>query len=163
MTTRSTVLFAALGVLASQHLDAGLLDSPPPALLGKASQVTYRLGPVYFQPGLYDTVVVCTNHDATSANVGIELFDEQDEPAGSAVASQVAPETVVTFATSTAPTTGHLIVLVNIPPLEHGKARVVSTTTKLSCAAYHRIHAADGTINEQALALVKRVSNPAQQ
>ncbi len=61
------------------------------------------LGPVYFQPGLYDTVVVCTNHDATSVNVGIELFNERMNPQVPPSQSDVAPESVVTFATSMAP------------------------------------------------------------
>jgi hypothetical protein len=34
---------------------------------------------------------------------------------------------------------------------------VSATTTKLSCAAYHRIRAADGSIHEKALELVKKV------
>ena len=160
MTIRPKFILAALGLIAVSHLQAGLLDSPAPTLAGVASLVAYRLGPVYFQPGLYDTVVTCTNHDAMRIRVGLELFDERDQLAGSALANDVAPEAAVTFATSVTPGRDNVIVVLNVPPLDHGKGRIVATTTKLSCAAYHRIHSADGTINEEALALVKRVSSP---
>jgi len=160
MTIRIKFLLATSMMLFALQLQAGLLNSPPPALAGGASQVAYRLGPIYFSPNLYDTVVTCTNHDAVRVAVGLELFDERDAPAGSAFATDVAPEGIVTFATSNTPGKENLIVLLNVPPLEHGKGRIVATTAKLSCAAYHRIHSADGTIDEQALGFIKRISNP---
>ncbi|MGQ0835029.1 MAG: hypothetical protein ACT4O5_08950 [Gammaproteobacteria bacterium] len=155
---RQTIVFAGLGILLSQYSSAGLIDSPPATLSGVPSQVVYRMGPVYFRSGHSDTVVTCTNHDRTRASVALELFDAEDNPAGALASAEVPSGGSVTFATSTVPRGDNLVVVQDVPPLEHGKARVSATTTKLSCAAYHRFRSEDGSIQEHALAFVKNVS-----
>jgi hypothetical protein len=158
MTMRLTFAVAGFGALMSQTCWAGLLDSPPPTLSGTPSRVVYRLAPVYFRPGASDTVVTCTNHDSTRASVALELFSEDDKPAGGITSVELPSKGTVTFATSARPEGTDLVVVQGVPPLTHGKARVSATTSNLSCAAYHRFRFEDGSVQEHELAFIKNVS-----
>jgi hypothetical protein len=120
-------------------------------------QVIYRMGPVYYHPEEADTIVTCTNADDVPVRVAIELFDQRDSPVGTLVQAALAVGGTVNFVTSSNSTREHWVVIEHLSPLDHGKARVSATTTKLSCAAYHRIRANDGTMQEKALELIKRV------
>ncbi len=116
------------------------------------------MGPIYYHPGEVDTVVTCTSFDDIAASVAIELFDQEDNPVGTLVQAALSVGAAVTFVTSGASSRNYWVAIPDLPPLDHGKARVSATTTKLSCAAYHRIRAPDGTVQEKALELVKKVA-----
>jgi len=153
---RSTLLAVASLALGS-YTQAGLLDSPPPAFGDLPGQVVFRMGPVYYHPGEADTIVTCTNADDVPARVALELFDQADQPVGTLVQAALAVRGTVNFVTSANSTRDYWVVIENLSALDHGKARVSATTTRLSCTAYHRIRASDGTIQEKALELVKKV------
>ena len=136
---------------------AGLLDSPPPNLQGGTSQVVFRMGPIYFLPGRMDTVVTCTNLSDHATQVAIEIFDATDTLAVTAAKTNLDIAGVVSFVTSANSTSLGQVVIAGLPPVDHGKARVSATTTELSCTAIHRVLAADGSIENKALSLVKKI------
>ena len=144
-------------LLASIPAQAGLLDSPPPSLDSGASQVVYRMGPVYYEAGHIDTVVTCSNLSDGPVNMAIEIFDEQDSRVrlerGSAAA-----RADLTFATSAAPGIAGAVVVSELPRLDAGKARVSATSKNISCTARHRTVAGDGAVSEGPLELVKKVA-----
>jgi hypothetical protein len=161
MTTSTLRVFAALVLLAGQAV-AGLLDDPPPALPGGGqSRVVFRMGPVHYTPGGVDTVITCTNAGTAAAAVAVELYAE-DDVGRSAIAFRdaVAPGASVTFATSAAEDRPGASVFPGIQPIEHGKARVSASTSKLSCDAQHVIPSveAGGLPKRVPLELIKRVS-----
>lgn len=157
MTIRgSKIVLAAFSLLLTQ-VHAGLLDSPPPTINGVLGQVVYRMGPIYYDPGHIDTVVKCTNLDATPAVAVIELFDQGDNRVGTPMQGVLAAGGTVNFVTSGDSSRAYWVVIPDLAPLEHGKARISATTANLSCAAYHRFRATDGSIEEKALELVKKV------
>ena len=158
MTRTRGMLLTVLGLLVGQQVGAGLLDSAPPTLNGVAAQVIYRMGPVYYHPGEADTVITCNSFDDVGVSVAIELFDQSDNPVGTLVQAALAKGGTVTFVTSADAKRGYWVLVPDLAPLDHGKARVSATTTKLSCAAYHRLRAADGTVQEKALELVKKIA-----
>ncbi len=159
MTNRtSRLVLVVFSLLLGQHAEAGLLDSPPPTFYGVPGQVIYRMGAIYYHPGEADTVVTCTNLDDAQASVAIELFDQADKPTGTLADADLAVGGIVTFVTSMDSSREDWVVVQNLPRLDHGKARVSATTTRLSCTGYHRIRAADGTMRDTPLELVKKVS-----
>ena len=153
---------AVLGLLLAQHVDAGLLDSPPPTFDGAQGQVIYRMGAIYYDPGRVDTMVTCTNLDTIQARLAIELFDERDNLIGTLAHADLPAGATVTFTTSADMSRQGWVVIPDLPAFDHGKARVSATTTKLSCSGYQRIRTAVGTFEEKALELVKKVSRPTQ-
>jgi len=54
----------------------------------------------------------------------------------------------------------HWVVIEGLAPLDHGKARVSATTDELSCSAFHQIRDEGGSVQEQPLELIKKVSIP---
>jgi len=160
--TKPTIrmVLAAAALLAAEHAAAGLLDSPPPLFNGIPGQVIYRMGAIYYHPGEVDTVVTCTNLDDAPAIVALELFDLRDYPAGSAAHATVARGGTVTFVTSPGPSREQWRVVEGLAAIDHGKARVSATTTRLSCTGYHQRRAADGRVRDTPLELVKKVARP---
>jgi len=152
---------AALAVLLAPAIArAGLLDTPLPSFTGGLlGQVIYRMGPVYFDPGWADTVVQCTSLDETPIEVTVEIFDESDRPVGSPARALVAPAGGVTFATSSRGSSGGegAVTIPGLPALRHGKLRVASTSTRVSCNGLTRSRSNDGSERENALELVKRI------
>ena len=49
-------------------------------------------------------------------------------------------------------------VILGLPQMEDGKARVSATTAQLSCSGKHRIRGSDGGTRESPLELVKKVA-----
>lgn len=161
MTARTTrLLLAAAALLAAKPAAAGLLDSPPPLFHGVPGQVIYRMGAIYYQPGEVDTVVTCANLDDAAATVALEMFDQQDNPAGTLAQASVARGATVTFVTSAGASREQWVVVEGLSPIDHGKARVSATTTRLSCTGYHHKRAADGTVRHTPLELIKKVARP---
>jgi hypothetical protein len=159
MTPRTrTISLAALALVLGRPAQAGLLDSPPPMLGAVQGQVVYRMGPVHFEPGHSDTVIRCSNADDVPIEVAVELFDQDDERIGAIARTTAAAGAGVSYVTSADPANPDWVVVRDLPPLRHGKARVSATTRNLSCAAHYRIRAADGSVREQALELVKKVA-----
>jgi hypothetical protein len=152
------VLLAVFSLLLGQHADAGLLNSPPPTFYGVPGQVIYRMGAIYYHPGQVNTVVTCTNLDDARAGVAIELFDQADNPTGTLAYADLAVGGIVTFVTSADWAEQSWVVVQHLTPLDSGKARVSATTTRLSCTGYHRIQAADGSMQNTPLELIKKVS-----
>jgi hypothetical protein len=161
MITRTrTMALAALGLVLAPPAGAGLLDSPPPMLGTVQGQVVYRMGPVHFAPGHTDTVISCSNADGVPIGVAVELFDEHDARIGGLARAEPAPGGSASFSTSADPSNPDWVVFRDLPALHHGKARVSATSRNLSCSARYRIRAADGSVREQALELVKKIAAP---
>ena len=160
--TKPTIrmVLAAAALLAAEHAAAGLLDSPPPLFNGIPGQVIYRMGAIYYHPGEVDTVVTCTNLDDAPAIVALELFDLRDYPVGSVPHATVARGGTVTFVTSSTASREQWRVVEGLAAIDHGKARVSATTTRLSCTGYHQRRAADGRVRDTPLELVKKVARP---
>ena len=159
LRSQLAALAAAMATSFAGHVaDAGLLDSPPPALDGGASgTVVYRMGAVHYEPGWVDTTVTCTNLAATPAVIAIEVFDENDRRVGALTKATVPPNAAVTFATSTTPNANALAIR-DLPAIDHGKARVSASTPKLNCSAVNHMRADDGSTKEAPLELVKKVA-----
>jgi hypothetical protein len=115
------------------------------------------MGPVYYEPGHVDTLVTCTNLSDGPVSFAIEVFDEEDARVrlerGSAAAGKD-----ITFTTSAAPGVPDAVVVSEMPRIDHGKARVSANSSKVSCTAKHRTVAADGSVSEGPLELVKKVA-----
>ena len=140
---------------------AGMLDAPPPPFAGGAGRIVYRMGPVHFDPGWVETFVACTNVGASQTDVALEVFDDTDRAVGSAARATIAPGGTATFAVSagsTATRAANAILVADVSPLDHGKARVSSPSATLACHAWHRAGRADGTVKEAPLELVKKVA-----
>lgn len=153
----SGVAMLAAALLPAPWADAGLLDSPPPLFAAAQGVVLYRMGPVHYRPGETDTIIRCTNVDSISVDVAVELFDQQDHPVGPAGRASLPVGGSVNFVTSAAVSVGERVVIDDLPPFDFGKARVSASAAGLSCVGFHRLSAADGSIREMALELVKRV------
>jgi hypothetical protein len=137
---------------------AGLLDEPAPALGAGTATVVYRMGAVHFEPGGWvDTTVTCTNLGTAPAIVALEIFDERDAKAGSLAKATVAAGAAVTFATS-ADAVPNAVAVAELPPIDHGKARVSASSTQLACTAVNRMRGADGAVKEAPLELIKKVA-----
>jgi len=154
----SRVVLGVFSLLLAPHVEAGLLDSPPPTINGAVGEVIYRMGPVYYHPGQVDTVVKCTNLNDAQAVLVVEVFDQGDNPVGTLVQAALSVGGTVNFVTSADTSRNYWVVIPDLPPLDHGKARVSATTAKLSCTGYHRTRTAGGTTDEKTLELIKKVS-----
>jgi hypothetical protein len=161
MTLRSTrALAGTLAFALAGSAQAGLLDAPAPRFPdGTTSVVVYRMGPVHYQPGHVDTVVKCESIDDARIQLAVEIFDESDAPVGEVARAVLAPGKSVSFVTAADATSGPRVVVLGLPPLDHGKARVSATTAKLSCTAHNRIVGADGSASESVLELIKKVAH----
>lgn len=149
---------AVVATLAGSPAGAGLLDSPPPSLgTDPAAAVVYRMGAVHYEPGWVDTTITCTNLAPTSAVIALEVFDENDQRVGELAKATVAPNAAVTFATSAGPNP-NAVAIGGLPAIDHGKARVSASTTKLNCSAVNHMRADDGSMKEAPLELVKKVA-----
>ena len=153
-----TALASAL--VAAGSATAGLLDSPPPdfGTAGRA-MVVYRMGPIHYEPGGWvDTTVTCNNLANSASRIALEVFDDNDHLAGDATDVTVEAGAAVTFATSSDADAPGATIVRNLPPIDHGKARVSALTNQLSCTGTNRMRAADGSMKEAALELVKKVA-----
>jgi hypothetical protein len=145
--------------LAAGTAIAGLLDSPPPDLGAGAGTVVYRMGPIHYEPGGWvDSTVTCNNLAPSAARIALEVFDDNDRVAGRLADATVEAGAAVTFATSSDADAPGAIVVANLPPIDHGKARVSASTNLLSCTGTNRMRASDGSVKEAALELVKKVA-----
>jgi hypothetical protein len=154
----AAILSAALNSVWCAPAGAGLLDSPPPLLEGRLGTVVFRMGPVYYEPDRVDTVVTCTNLSLIPVVVGLEIFDELNQLTGRLTPTLVLAGSAVTFETSAAAAVPGAGVVVGLPAVDHGKARISATGTQLNCTGRNRFRRADGVVVEVPLALVKRVA-----
>jgi hypothetical protein len=139
---------------------AGLLDSPAPDFGAEGrGLVVYRMGPIHYEPGGWvDTTVTCTNLSAAPTPVGLEIFDERDQLAGQLARASVPAGAGVTFVTSADAGVAGAVIVQNLPPIDHGKARISALTKEMSCTAINRMRATDGSVKEAALELMKKVA-----
>ncbi len=144
--------------LVATRAGAGLFDSPPPTFDSGPGKVVYRMGPVHYDTGWVDTIIVCDNLADTAAGIALELFDGKNEAAGLVTKVTVPQGGKVTFTTSAGAAGPDATVILGLPQMEDGKARVSATTTKLSCSGKHRIRSSDGGTQESPLELVKKVA-----
>lgn len=151
-------LMVGVFALTATELHAGLLDSPPPSFDRGPGKVVYRMGPVHYDPGWVDTIVVCDNLADTAAGVAIEYFDGKNEAAGVVTSVTVPQGGKVTFTTSADAAGPEATVILGLPQMEDGKARVSATTANLSCSGKHRVRGSDGGTREIPLELVKKVA-----
>jgi hypothetical protein len=159
--TGAVVALALVATLTTRPASAGLLDSPAPSFTGGAGTIVYRMGPVYHDPGWVGTYIACTNVGSAAAEIALELFDELDDVVGSVTRTTVAAGERATFAVASPPSEAaaqHAVAVTGIPELDHGKARVSSPATTLTCMAWLRIASADGTVKDVPLELVKKVA-----
>lgn len=157
-TTIRLSLLTAFALFVCRSAGAGLLDSPAPSFNGTAGEVVYRFGPAHYEPGQVDTVVKCTNQADKPAPIDLQIYDDQDTLAGEATAPNVGPNTSVAFVTSSNAGVPDAVVVPGLAPIDHGKARISSTTAQLSCTALHRVIAGDGTAKELPVELLKKVA-----
>lgn len=156
--TTTGMTLATLVLAGTVH--GGLLTSEAPLLGGGVrGTIVYRMGPIHYEPGWVDTTVTCTNLAAAPAKLALEVFDERDQRAGALAEAEVAPSASVTFATSSAAGPASIVVVRDLPPVDHGKARVSASTTAIACTALNRMRADDGSVKESALELVKKVAH----
>jgi hypothetical protein len=154
---RSALLALALAATTAPAT-AGLLNDPAPALGEGTARVVYRMGAVHFEPGGWvNTTVTCTNLGPASTIIALEIFDERDERAGSLAQATVPAGAAVTFATSADAAPG-AIAVPGLPAIDHGKARVIASSTQLACTAVNRMRGADGAVKEAPLELIKKVA-----
>lgn len=146
----------ALGLLAAAPARGGLLDSPPPSFDGAPGRVIYRMGPVHHDAGTVDTLVSCSNVADVPVKLALEIFDDNDRSTGFPTQASLAVGASVTFVTSADAGAG--TVVLGLPPLEDGKARVSATSSRISCTARHRMRTATGDVRETPLELVKKVA-----
>lgn len=152
---------AVVSLLIGHAAQGGLLDSPPPRFGTVDGKIVFRMGPIHFQPGRTDTVITCINVADVTATVAVEVFDESDHVVGhSADTALPAAGGTVTYVTSADASRAHWVVIEDLAPLDHGKARVSATTDELSCSAYHQIRDEGGSVQEQPLELIKKVTIP---
>jgi hypothetical protein len=153
------VLPALLVLLCARPATGGLLDDAAPSLgSAGAATIVYRLGAVHYEPGGWvDTTVTCTNLAPEPAAVALEVFDERDRKVGALTTVTVAPGAPVTFATS-AEAGPNVVVVAGLPAIDHGKARVGATTTRLACTAANHMRGDDGVKKQMPLELVKKVA-----
>jgi len=144
--------------LAATRSNAGLFDSPPPSFPEGAGKIVYRMGPVHYDPGWVDTIIVCDNLADVTAGIGVEYFDGKNEAAGIVTRVSVPAGGKVTFATSADAGGPGATVIMGLPQMEDGKARVSGTTANLSCSGKHRVRSSDGGTREIPLELVKKVA-----
>jgi hypothetical protein len=150
-------VFASMVV--AGYASAGILDSPPPTFDGGApGKAVYRMGPVYSDPGKVDTLVQCTNIADGPTAIALEVFDEGDTRVGGIARASLPASGSVTFVTSAAIEIAGAVVIPELPTIDHGKARVSATSSKLSCTALLRMQSEDGTSKEAPLELVKKVA-----
>jgi hypothetical protein len=128
-------LLAAVSAVATPSL-AGIADSPLPVLV--AGKKTYH---VYSVPGVREsyglgTFFSCTSMDTIAMQVGVELFGSGggggcDVPATSL---SVSPGATVTFCTNvvSAVLYNSLLACGDV----QGSARILATSTKLTCTAF---------------------------
>jgi len=155
------VLIVVWGMALGFPVFAGILDAPPPDLgSGTTGIVVYRMGPVHFDPGHVDTVIRCTNLSEAPIAVGVEIFGEAGELEGLWRRESLAPQQVFVFATGPAPNLPDASVPVDLEPIEHGKARVSATTSRLVCDAQHVVWdgRSGGPAKTSVLELVKKVA-----
>jgi hypothetical protein len=156
------VALAVASLVVAHAAQGGLLDSPPPRFGSVDGKIVFRLGPIHFQPGRTDTIITCTNVSDAAARVAVEVFDEGDDLVGNGADTGVpAAGGNVTFVTSTGASRANAVLITGLAPIDHGKARVSSTTDQLACSAYHQMRDADGTVQEQPVELIKKVAQPA--
>ena len=152
------LLILALSAVAGSAR-AGLLDSPAPTpQSGGSLRVVYRMGPVYYDPGWVDTIVMCTNLSAAPVETVLEIFDEQDAPVGGATRAVMPANGAVAFATSTTAGADGAVIVSNLPAITHGKLRVSATTSNITCNGHGRYRGDDGSVKESPLSLVKKVA-----
>ena len=136
---------------------AGILDAPPPSFGGTAGRVIYRMGPVEHD-SLVDTVVTCSNAADVAVELAVEVFDARDQALGLPTRATTPVGGAVTFVTSADAGVPGATVILGLPALEDGKARVSATTSQIACTAKHRIRSETGGIREAVLELVKKVA-----
>jgi hypothetical protein len=157
---RRTTFAAALGVLLAGAQGppawAGLLDSPAPNFDGVPGKVIYRMGPVHHDAGAVDTLVTCANVGDVPVRLALEIFDGNDRSAGFPTQATLAVGASVTFVTSAG--AGDGTVVLGLPPMEDGKARVSATSTRISCSGRLRLRSGGGDVRETPLELVKKVA-----
>ena len=161
MTPRFAKALAGASLLLVPGLaQAGLLDTLPPSFPdGAPAIIVYRMGPIHYEPGHVDTVVKCESIDDAPMQLAIEIFDESDARVGQVARALLAPGESIRFATHVDATSARSVVLQDLPPLEHGKARVSATTAKLNCTAFNRIIGDGGSASESVLELIKKVAH----
>jgi hypothetical protein len=139
---------------------AGLLDTPPPVFPGGvAGKVVYRMGAIHYDPGHVDTVITCTNVSERTVPIAVELFDQGDQRSGIVIKSALPARATVVFATSPTAEFPAALVFPNLAPIDHGKARVSATTSRLTCDGDRVIRATEDTAPRiVAVELIKKVS-----
>ena len=161
MRSESTHWLLALvfvGAFAGDGL-AGMRDDPPPDTGdGKESKVVYRMGALAFDPGHVDFVVTCTNLGPKASTVVLEVYDEDDRRTGNATKMRLEPQASGTFASSAVAARPGDVVVEDLPPIDHGRARVSAKRGDIACTAVSRLRGDDGETREVPFALVKRVA-----
>ena len=156
-STRWLLALIFVGALVGDGL-TGVRDDPAPDTGDGKSEVVYRMGAIAFEPGHVDFAVTCTNLGPKAANVVLEVYDEDDRRSGDATKMRLDSQATGRIVSSAAVARDGDVVLGQLPPIDHGRARVSAKHGDLSCTAVSLLRGDDGETREVPFALVKRVA-----
>jgi len=141
--SRLTVALAAallVGVLSASDARAGIADSPLPVLVaGKRTVLVYSVpGVLDDGGGIMATFFSCTSTDTATLQVGVQVFDSNNQSLGDPVATSVSLMAghSVLFGTRSS---GAALFASNLNTGgigTPGAARIIATSTKLICTAF---------------------------
>ena len=130
------ITIVVLLALAVPQARAGIADSPLPVLTPGAKTLHLYSVPSVIRGGGLETFFGCTSTDTATMQVGVELFAAPGGGAiNDAVASSlsVAPGATVLFGTNSA---AWVVVDSLVSASSKGSARILATSTKLTCTAF---------------------------
>jgi hypothetical protein len=156
--TRWLLAIVLVGALVGDGLTGVRDDQPPDTGDGGPGRVVYRMGAIYFEPGHADFTVACTNIGPKPLHVVLEIYDEHDRRTGTPAKTEIAPGATRTFASSPTVASVGDVVIAELPPIDHGKARVSAKRGEIVCTATARLHGDDGETREVPFALMKRIA-----
>jgi hypothetical protein len=153
-------LWVALFVMATASVSAAGIrdDAPPDTGDDMPGKVVYRMGAVHFDPGYSDFTIACTNVSVKALHMVLEVYDEDDRRAGRAARLRLEPGATGTFASSAAVARAGDVIVAELPPIDHGKARISAKNGRIVCTALSRLHGAGGEIRELPFTLLKRLA-----
>jgi len=154
-----TVLAAALLASVPSRARGGILDDDAPDVdAGKHGTVVYRMGAIYHDAGHAEFTITCTSVSARPVHVALELYGDEDRRVGAPTRAKLEPRGSVTFASApTLPAAGE-VVRVEVPAIEHWKARVSAEHGGIVCTGLTYLRGDDGDTRELPFALLKRVA-----
>jgi hypothetical protein len=157
---------AALATVAvvslASRAGAGILDDAAPDVdAGKHGTVVYRIGAIYHEAGHAEFTITCTSVAARPVHVVLEVYGDDERRVGTPARMKLAPRASGTFASAPALPASGAVALLDLPTIDHGKARVSAEHGGITCTGLTFLRGDDGDTRELPFTLLKRVA-PAQ-